>query len=86
MVFVAHGHSWLEIARRERQKPCHFLDTSVDKQIFILLCRKDEMVKMNAVSLGKPKACTAKQPSEVCPLYDLTCVSYVSAMTTKGLK
>ena len=35
------------------------------------------------VSLGKPKACTAKQPSEVCPFYDLTCVA---AMAAEGSK
>ncbi len=30
---VTFGHSWLEMAPRERQKPFHFLNTSVDKQI-----------------------------------------------------
>ena len=40
MVFTPHsvpfpaGHSWLEMAPRERQEPWHFLNTSGDKQIY----------------------------------------------------
>ena len=32
---VTFGHSWLEMAPRERQKPFHFLHTSDGKQILI---------------------------------------------------
>ena len=32
---VTFGHSLLEMAPRERQKPFHFINTSVDKQILI---------------------------------------------------
>ena len=34
---VTFGHSWLEMAPRERQKPFHFLHTSDGKQILIVL-------------------------------------------------
>ena len=41
MVFTSHlvpfpGHSWLEMAPRERQKPFHFLNTSDGKQVLTL--------------------------------------------------
>jgi len=41
------GHSWLEMAPRERQKPFHFLNTSVDKQILNLheLLANDSIIK-----------------------------------------
>ena len=32
---VTFGHSWLEMTPRESQKPFHFLNSSVDKQILI---------------------------------------------------
>ena len=44
MVFTSHsvpfpaGHSWLEMAPRERQKPFYFLHTSDGKQIHCTHC------------------------------------------------
>ena len=42
---------------------------------------KEESVKeiFPGVSLGQPEAYTAEAPSEVCPWYDLTCVSAMAA-------
>ena len=55
MVFTSHsvplparvtGHSWLEMAPHERQKPFHFLQTSDSSRysILLLLCFKQECI------------------------------------------
>ena len=41
---VTFGHSWLEIAHHERQKPFHFLHTSDSKQILIYFSNTEEVI------------------------------------------
>ena len=53
---VTFGHSWLEMAPRESQKPFHFLHTSDGKQILIssflhgfLNCSENEVTKKSSL-------------------------------------
>ena len=53
---MTFGHSWLEMAPRERQKPFHFLHTSDGKQIQCIVTKVQTRKQTGTLSLSLYKA------------------------------